>query len=90
LERDEKLVKKQLSLEQIKEYGLSKSNDMLVDDVDSLLNDQQKGSYDLMWITAYMAPHRFADVFDQRILVILDEFAPRLRGEESGAVRLSG
>ena len=27
-----------------------------------------------MWKTAYTAPHRFADVFDQRILVILDEF----------------
>jgi len=27
-----------------------------------------------MWKTACTAPHRFADLYDQRILVILDEF----------------
>ena len=53
-------------------YGLAKPIKLLVRDVDFLL--QQKGSHDLMWKRAYMAPHRFADVFDQRILVILDEF----------------
>ncbi|MGB0384574.1 MAG: hypothetical protein ACPGWR_07095 [Ardenticatenaceae bacterium] len=73
LERDESLVRSPLSLEEIRAYGTS-SVKLLVRDVDSLLNDQQKGSHDLMWITAYTAPHRFADVFDQRILVILDEF----------------
>ena len=75
LERDEELVKKPLSLEKIREYGLSKSIEMFVDDVDFLLKEKcVGGSHDLMWITAYEAPHRFADVFDQRILVILDEF----------------
>ena len=73
LERDESLVKTPLSLEEIRAYGTS-SIKLLVRDVDSLLNDQQKGNHDLMWITAYTAPHRFADVFDQRILVMLDEF----------------
>lgn len=74
LERDENLVKKPLSLQQIKDYGQLKSNNLLVDDVESLLNDQQKGNHDLMWITAYEAPHRYAAVFDTRVLVILDEF----------------
>jgi len=74
LERDEKLVGEPLSLPEIRSYGLTKSIKSLVRDVDSLLNDQQKGNHDLMWITAYTAPHRFADVFDQRILVMLDEF----------------
>jgi len=74
LERDEKLVTEPLTLPEIKEYGLKKSIKSLVRNVDSLLNDQQKGSHDSMWITAYMAPHRFAAVFETRFLVILDEF----------------
>ncbi len=73
LERDESLVRTPLSLEEIRAYGTS-SIKLLVRDVDSLFNDQQKGSHDLMWITAYTAPQRFAAVFDQRILVMLDEF----------------
>jgi hypothetical protein len=60
-------------LEEIRAYGTS-SIKLLVRDVDSLRGCQQKGSHDLMWITAYTAPHRFAAVFDQRILVMLDEF----------------
>jgi hypothetical protein len=74
LERDEKLVQTPLSLEKIREYGLSKSNEVLVDDVEFLLKEKEAGSGGLMWITAYTAPRRFADVFDQRILVMLDEF----------------
>ncbi len=74
LERDKTLVDQPLSLEQIKEYGLAKSNKLLVDDVDSLLRYQERGWYDLVWETAHMAPHRFAAVLDIRFLVILDEF----------------
>jgi len=74
LERDEALIRKPLSLENIREYGLAKSIDVLVEDVDSLIHDKEANFHDLMWITAYTAPNRVADVHDQRILVILDEF----------------
>ncbi len=74
LERDEALVMKHLSLEKIREYGLSKSIEPLVDDVDSLLQDEKMRRHDLMWDTAYNAPHRYAAVLDARFLVILDEF----------------
>jgi len=75
LERDESLVGEPLSLPEIKEYGITKSVKSFVRDVDFLLQEKEVGgSHGLMWKTAYTAPHRFADVFDQRILVILDEF----------------
>ena len=76
LERDEKLVGKLLSLEKIREYGVANSIENFVDDVDFLLQNKKAaaGSHDLMWETAYSAPHRFAEYFDQRCLVILDEF----------------
>ncbi|MDM8538023.1 hypothetical protein QUF70_14805 [Desulfobacterales bacterium HSG17] len=73
LERDETLVKNPLQLKEIRDYGLTKSIKPFVSDVDSLLEDEKKGNYDLMWHTASAAPHRFAGVFDKRILVILDE-----------------
>jgi hypothetical protein len=69
-------VKTPLSLTQIKEYGVTKSLPVLVNDVTWIsenLSRQIIGS-DLIWQTAYSAPHRYADLFDQRILVILDEF----------------
>ncbi len=70
-----KLVKYPLSLEQIREFGVKESITALVDDVDFLLQNKGiEGSHDLMWDTACHAPHRFADLYDQRILVILDEF----------------
>ncbi len=74
LERDETLVAKILSLEKIREYGLAESIDVLVEDVDSILHDKEAGFHDLLWKTAYSAPNRVADVYDQRVLVILDEF----------------
>ncbi len=74
LERDEELVSKPLTLEKIREYGLAKSIHVLADDVASILADEAKGSYDSMWETAYNAPHRLASLFDQRILVMIDEF----------------
>jgi len=74
LERDKRIVKDHLSLEKIREYGLKKSLDILVSDVDSLADYKANGFYGLMWKTAYTAPERFASFYDQRILVILDEF----------------
>jgi hypothetical protein len=74
LERQESLVKSPLSLQQIREYGVAHSRSVLVNDVEEMEDSQQHGWYDLMWQVAYSAPHRYADLFDQRILVILDEF----------------
>lgn len=73
-ERDEELVGKHLSLEQIRDYGVRKGNHALVDDVDSFKYNKAEEYYGQMWDTACGAPHRFASVFDQRVLVILDEF----------------
>ncbi|TGO03402.1 hypothetical protein PN36_07235 [Candidatus Thiomargarita nelsonii] len=74
IERDEELVNKLLSLDKIREYGLKNSNKLLVDDIDSLLIDKERGFHDSMWKTAYSAPHRFAASLNTRFLVILDEF----------------
>ncbi len=75
LERNEKWVRKLLSLEQIREYGVKHSIEEFVEDVDFLLqNKTVGGSHSLMWKKAYSAPHRFADLYDRRFLVILDEF----------------
>lgn len=74
MERDPQLVGKPLTLEQIKAYGQAKSNIVLVEDVDYILNYKQSGDYDLVWDRVYRAPHRMAGFYDQRILVIIDEF----------------
>jgi hypothetical protein len=75
LERDEKLVKHLLSLEEIRQYAVANSIKPLIDDIDFLFQHRKKGgSHPLMWETAYTAPHRFADLYDRRVLVILDEF----------------
>ncbi|OAD22604.1 ATPase domain protein, prokaryote domain protein, partial [Candidatus Thiomargarita nelsonii] len=75
LERDEKLVNKQLSLEDIRKYGKANAIGEFVDDVDFLLqNKEVGGSHDLMWDTACSAPHRFAAFYEKRFLVIIDEF----------------
>ncbi len=73
-ERDTALVNHPLPLENIKEYGLAKSVRMFADDVDVLNHYKKEGMYSLMWKTAYTAPERFASVYDQRILVMIDEF----------------
>ncbi|MFN8494853.1 MAG: hypothetical protein U0350_45035 [Caldilineaceae bacterium] len=73
-ERDEVLVRQPLTLEEIKAYGLSSGNRVLVADVDSMQKDKEQRLYDSMWYTAYTAPHRMASVYDQRVLVMLDEF----------------
>ncbi len=74
LERDEGLAGQLLSLDQIHAYGVTHSLDRLVDDVDSINTDKERKEYDLVWKTAYSAPHRFAEQFNRRFLVILDEF----------------
>jgi len=75
LTRTPKFVKHSLSLEQIREFGVSSAISPLIDDVDFLIqNKGVGGSHDLMWDLASSAPHRIADLYDQRILVILDEF----------------
>lgn len=74
MERDQDLVGKPLTLEQIREYGQTKSMPIFVDDVDSLLRDKERGLHDAVWDTAYRAPHQYAAVLDQRFLVIIDEF----------------
>jgi hypothetical protein len=74
LERQIDLVNKPLSLEEIKNYGITKSIKPLVDDVDALLKDMERGNFNLMWDTACEAPHRYAAVLDINFLVILDEF----------------
>ncbi|MDM8522926.1 hypothetical protein QUF80_06090 [Desulfococcaceae bacterium HSG8] len=74
LERDERLVRNPLSLDKIREYGISESPDILAEDVNMLLWNRERELHDSMWEIAYTAPERFAGVYDQRILVIIDEF----------------
>ncbi len=75
LERDEKLVNSPLSIEGIRKYGLTNAIQPFVRDVDFLLQNRGAGgSHYLMWDTACSAPHRFADFYDKRFLVIIDEF----------------
>lgn len=73
LERDEKLVKHPLNLEEIGLYGLKHSLKPFSDDAEMMIKYKHGGDYDLMWQIACTAPHRVAGYFDQRILVILDE-----------------
>jgi hypothetical protein len=74
LERDEKLLTQWLTLEQIHDYAAAKSIALLVQDVDSMQHERGLGNYDGMWKIANTAPHRYAAYYDQRFLVILDEF----------------
>ena len=73
-EKDARLVRQPLKPDEIREYGLSHSVKLLVDDIDMIREYQAEGGYDLVWKTAYTAPDRFAGYYDQRILVIIDEF----------------
>jgi hypothetical protein len=74
LERDEQPVRLPFSLDEIRAYGVSKGVALLVSHVDDLRREEENGYHDLMWEVAKSAPHRFAAVYDQRFLVILDEF----------------
>ncbi|MDM8522929.1 hypothetical protein QUF80_06105 [Desulfococcaceae bacterium HSG8] len=59
LERDERMVRNPLSLDKIREYGISKSPDILAEDVDMLLWNREREMHDSMWEIAYTAPERF-------------------------------
>ncbi|MBF0199784.1 MAG: hypothetical protein HQK66_00440 [Desulfamplus sp.] len=74
LEREPLLIQSTFMPEQIRDYGVSNNIQALVQDVDSLLKNKDSGFHDLMWETAYSAPHRFAALHDIRFLVIIDEF----------------
>ncbi|EDN71143.1 hypothetical protein BGP_2705 [Beggiatoa sp. PS] len=74
LERNEKWVGKRLMLSEIRDYGIANSNTLLVEHVDSLKQDKEMGFHDSMWKTACSAPHRFANFYERRFVVILDEF----------------
>jgi len=75
LERDASLVRDQsLSLEQIQAYGESNSINTIRRQAEAMLYHKEKEEYGLLWETAYRAPHRVAGVYNQRILVIIDEF----------------
>lgn len=75
LERDERLVRHLLTLEEIQDYGRTHGIELLVHDTTQLLEYEVVGrGRDLMWCLASSAPHRFASIYDQRILVIIDEF----------------
>ncbi|MCP4353150.1 MAG: hypothetical protein GY795_47470, partial [Desulfobacterales bacterium] len=74
MERDETLVRHPMQLEEIRAYGQAHGIKLFTDDVDAIRNFRNERGDDLIWITAYTAPERFAGVYDQRILVMLDEF----------------
>ncbi len=74
LERDETLVMEPLSLDEIRRYGESSSIKSFVRDADSLIENKKSDLHGSAWRTACGAPHRFASVYDRRILVIIDEF----------------
>lgn len=74
LERDPMLVQNPLELEEIRAYAEAHNISRFVRDVDGLLKEWERELYGSMWDRAYRAPHRIADIYDQRILVIIDEF----------------
>jgi len=74
LERNPSMVKRLLSFNKIREYGIANAIDLLVEDVDLLLEYESKNKVNLMWHIASTAPDRYASIYDQRILVIIDEF----------------
>ena len=73
-ERDETMVSQLLSFTQIRKYAVDHSMEILVQDIDMLEEYKAEKRIDPMWELALSAPHRFASVYDQRILVIIDEF----------------
>jgi len=75
LEQDAAMLRNPpLKLEQIKAYGEANTIGTLVQQAESIMDDEAHNRYDLMWELAYRAPHQVAAVNDQRILVIIDEF----------------
>lgn len=73
-ERDTLLARTPLTMAEIRSYAETHALSAFVRDVDNIEQALQRGLHGLMWDTAYRAPHRMADIYDQRILVIIDEF----------------
>lgn len=74
LERDPMLIQRTLTMEKIRDYGEANSISALVQDVNVMLSDMKLEHYGLVWDTAYRSFHSFAAIYDQRVLVIIDEF----------------
>jgi hypothetical protein len=74
IEKNEKLVEYPLSLKEIQDYGKKHAIEPFVRDVNYLNDNKANNLYDSMWKIASSAPKRFASYFDQRFLVIIDEF----------------
>ncbi|KPA17806.1 ATPase domain protein, prokaryote domain protein, partial [Candidatus Magnetomorum sp. HK-1] len=72
--RDAHIVNDLLTFDEIKKYAVANHIKILVKDLNLLEKHEKKGSSGAMWQLACSAPHRFASVYDQRILVIIDEF----------------
>jgi len=58
----------------IHEYGVEKKLDELAQDASFMLQNQDSTNGDRLWRVASSAPHRYAQSFDRRFVVILDEF----------------
>jgi len=74
LERNTSMVKHLLSFDKIREYGKTNAIDLLVEDVDMLFIHKPNNEFQQIWDIASTAPDRYASIYDQRILVIIDEF----------------
>ncbi|KPA17836.1 protein containing ATPase domain, prokaryote [Candidatus Magnetomorum sp. HK-1] len=74
IERDVDMVSNLLTFDEIREYGLTNSIKLIVQDVDMLMKYKDDKDPVPMWDIAISAPHRFAAKYNQRILVVIDEF----------------
>jgi len=74
LERDPMLIRRLLTMGEIREYGETKSIKELVTDVDAIQGDMALRLHGSVWDTAYRAPHSYAAIHDIRFLVMIDEF----------------
>ena len=74
LERDPRFVREPLKLEEIRAYAEANNHRSLMKDTDYIMHYLEQGRDGLVWNRVYRAPHRMADSYDQRILVIIDEF----------------
>jgi len=73
-ERDLNIVDNLLSFEKIKEYAVSKDIQVMLQDLDTIEKHIENGASGAIWDIACSAPHRFSSFYNQRILVIIDEF----------------
>jgi hypothetical protein len=73
-ERDPSLVRRLLTFNKIRSYGIDKNMPFFVDDVDEINECLDTNMPGMIWDIASSAPHRFAALHDKRVLVIIDEF----------------